>query len=160
MEVLIKIIAAVINAVCLLITLVYPCEATMFSLLPVIVTSSTWIVDSVRKREMQLTKYTIILVTIAGIAGGICFFLGLTSNIVQNGSITYLYDIVFNSSVAFLGEQSFDYFIFACGICVVFGGITIPEICAYYKKSKNRLHENNRHHLSFDDIVESCIEVK
>ena len=128
-----KLVLFGINIACLLVSLLYPNAATPYSLIPIVVVSSTWIFTS---DSEQTTKRFPLAVSIAYIV--ICILVGTTSTICtipdQN---TYIIKV--NPSVAFFANAEYSYlsFFLISVFSIVFLGVC--EIISSYKFDKAKM---------------------
>ena len=148
---LIKIVIVGVNSLCLLITLAYPNDGTVFSLLPVIVTASSWMIDSARKTV--LSRYNAFLVLFPVVTACVCCFLGSTCTLTAATDTPANYFFKFRDDVAFLGGISFSYIPVCIVVGLVFLGLSIIEVVV--STCTDRTDYRIVPPLSFDDIVDN-----
>lgn len=143
MKTYIKIVMAGVNVVCLLITLLYPNSATPISLLPVIVTTTSWVFLSqkttlskiVDKRRREYLIFSTVLAVI-------CVVIGITCRINQS-SCGAEYSISFALETALIGGFSFDYVWFAGSAFLAILFLLVAEVVASHRSQLRRDAENN-----------------
>lgn len=138
-----KLVLFGINIACLLVTLLYPNAVTPYSLIPIVVASSTWIFTS---NSDQQTKRFPLVVSIAYMV--ICILVGTTSTIgIQPGQDTYVIKV--NPTVAFFANIEYSYWSFFLVSIFSIGILGVCEIISSYEFDKAKINEKK----SFADIV-------
>lgn len=135
MNVLIKILVGAINFACLLVGLAFPNSATPMTILPPLVTSSSWIFTSARESK-RINIPQLLLLVMSCIVGIGCFFLGATSQTVYTDNNMYL--MKFHSNVAIVGGCTIPYDVLVSMVLTVFLALTFAEVVmsfSYKKKS-------------------------
>ena len=135
MNILIKIIMMGINIVCLLITLAYPNSATPFSLIPIIITTATWVFASIQSGKKAKSTYVIFIV-LAMFVSAFCVILGLTTEILPTEGISNRYRVIFHNSVAMCGGMEFPYTYFFIFALLSIIGLIIGEFVGTKKSNK------------------------
>lgn len=135
MNFMLKVVIAAINLVCLSIGLVFPNDATAFTILPPLVTSCEWLITTTREIRGKINFGYLFLITSASIMGAACIFLGLTSY-VRETSLSSEYLMVFREKVLYLAGKSFNYAYFASTVFIIFLCVSISEIVYSYRVSK------------------------
>lgn len=106
-----KLVLSGINIACLIITLLYPNSGTPFSIIPIIVTASSWIFMT--NRSDELTQKKTGLLVFATFLGAFCMTIGLTATIEPLEGYSSNYIVYIRDSVAILGGISFSYWTMA-----------------------------------------------
>lgn len=135
---LVKTIVASINMACLLVSLAFPNNVTLLTIIPPLMTSCTWILETARQHK-KTKRWLTVLLAIASCFGVICIALGLTCEIQGLGPEYY---IVFRKQVAFFGNVKFSYHIAAGLIVFLFLAISISDIYTSYSESKEENNQN------------------
>lgn len=147
----VKIVMAGVNVACLLITLLYPNSATPVSLLPVIVTATSWVFlsrdanssDKTAKRQREYLVFSTVL-------GVISIVMGVTSRIQQVKCGTG-YIVRFIKETALIGDFSFDYAWFAVTIFIAILFMIVSEVIAAHRDQLQRRSEKGN--MSMHELV-------
>lgn len=102
----VKVVMTGINFVCLIITLLYPNNATPFAVVPVIATTTAWVL--IDKEGHAFSRFLVLATCVASI----CLLIGLTGTLEKKSPSSIYYRVLFNENVAFIGDTSFDYGVF------------------------------------------------
>lgn len=151
MEAMMKTVIAVLNFVCYLVTMAYPCDVTVYTLLPSVIVSSAWIVESGTKSTV--TVWHRILLATSAILCALCIFLGSTTTVTAATLNSNDYFFTFRQSVAVIGGKQLSYIIFAVAAIIIYLLLTVPEVALAYVGASKRVAVH-----SFDDIVNKKIK--
>lgn len=126
----VKIVMAGVNIACLLITLLYPNSATPVSLLPVIVTVTSWVFlsreDGLSNKAAKRQREYLVFSTVLAV---ICVVMGVTSRI-QQAKCGTGYVVCFIKETALIGDFSFDYAWFAGTVFFAILFLIVSEVIA------------------------------
>lgn len=141
---LVKLVLAGINALCLILTLLSPSNLVPLAVVPAIVTSSVWIIDSTIRKG--ITPGNFILTVCAVITGMICFGVNFMAEIRPN------HMIVFERSLYLLGGVQIEYYYFLLVTVLAFFALTAGELVTSFKDFR-LAHPRS----SFEEIAASKI---
>lgn len=155
MKTYIKIVMAGINIICLSVTLLYPNSVTSISLLPVIITVSSWVFlsngehlsASTKKRRREYLVFSTVFAVL-------CTVMGVTGRIQQavTGSDSISgYSIRFTDETAIIGGLSLDYFWFGLIAFISITFLVISEVIATHKGEVR--HQQVMPNRSWDELV-------
>ncbi len=157
MNIIVKVTAFILNALCFLISLLMPNDVTPFAVLPVFITSSYWIVETVSSNNQRFKVAHLLLFIYEMVLGAFSLFVGLTSNFVGTEANGLDFAFIFYDKVYLLGGQCIPYGYYAGSIFASFLVVSVAELAIYiynYNKKTYQIHEKSP---SFAELVENII---
>ena len=141
-----KIIVAAVNLVCLVVTLIYPNDATPISLLPCWITTGTWLYNRLSSFSGKKTKALVVLIlplAFLTFCAAFSFCIGFACDYIAPESLSYPYYAIKSDAIIPFGFQM-NYAVFQIFVFVVCLLYSIMEIVFEFVENNSNAQKTSQ----------------